>query len=34
MKLPLEALFNWDTGVYNPSIICSHVEPEKTLSPI
>lgn len=33
-KLPLEAFFNWDTKVYNPSIICSHAEPEKILSPV
>ena len=33
-KLPLVAFFNWDTKVYNPSIICSHAEPEKILSPV
>lgn len=31
-NLPLEAFFNWDTKVYNPSIICSQAEPEKILS--
>jgi hypothetical protein len=29
----MEEFFNWDSKFYNPSIIYSHVEPEKILSP-